>query len=87
VELWVDKLKDQNIKTFLKDKVTDLPLGSNLDKTAFVLCMQTPFQLHMFQCLGDGFIGIDATHNTTQYSDLLLFTIVVRDGWGHGMFL
>lgn len=37
-----------------------------------------------FRRLGDGFIGIDATHNTTQYQDLLLFTIVARDRWGHG---
>ena len=37
-----------------------------------------------FQCIGGGFIGIDATHNTTQYQDLLLFTIIARDHWGHG---
>jgi hypothetical protein len=84
VKLWVDRLRDQKSMTFLKDKATDLPLGSNLDKTSFVLCVQTPFQLDTFQHVGNGFIGIDATHNTTQYPDFLLFTIIVRDRWGHG---
>jgi MULE transposase domain len=70
---------------FLKDKATDLPLGSDLDKTSFVLCIQTPFQLDAFRHLGNGFIRIDATHNTTQYPDFLLFTIIARDRWGHGM--
>jgi hypothetical protein len=37
-----------------------------------------------FRRLGGGFIGIDATHNTTQYQDLLLFTIITRDHWGRG---
>jgi hypothetical protein len=48
------------------------------------MCIQTTFQADMFQHLGNGFIGIDATHNVTQYPDFLLFTIVVRDQWGHG---
>jgi hypothetical protein len=52
-----------------------------------VLCIQTPFQLEAFQRLGNGFIGIDATHNVTQYQDFLLFTIIAHDLWGHGMLL
>ena len=85
IKLWVDRLKDNNVKIFLKDKATDPPLGSDLDKNGFILCIQTPFQLDAFQCLGSGFIGIDTTHNTTQYPDFLLFTIIARDRWGHGM--
>jgi hypothetical protein len=84
VKLWVDRLKDQNFAIFLKDKATDPPMGSDLHKTAFILCIQTPFQLDAFERLGNGFIGIDATHNTTQYPDFLLFTIIARDRWGHG---
>ena len=30
-------------------------------------------------------MGIDATHNTTQYEGVSLFTVIVRDAWGHGM--
>jgi hypothetical protein len=84
IKLWVDRLNDDNVKIFLKDKATDPPLGSDLDKTGFILCIQTPFQLDAFRRLGNGFIGIDATHNTTQYPDFLLFMIIARDRWGHG---
>ena len=83
-KLWVDRLKDNNVKIFLKDKATDPPLGSYLDKTCFILCIQTPFQLDAFRRLGNGFIGINATHNMTQYLDFLLFMIIARDWWGHG---
>ena len=30
------------------------------------------------------FAGIDATHNTTHYENMSLFTLLVRDKWGHG---
>jgi len=70
---------------FLKDKIAPLPPGSDLDPEAYVLCMQTPFQLDTFWCLGNGFIGVNVTHNVTHYWDFLLFTIIVRDRWGHGM--
>ena len=55
-----------------------------MDQDTFVLCIQAPFQMEAFRRLGDGFIGIDATHNTTQYKEMLLFTIMARDNWGHG---
>ena len=44
------------------------------------------FQLDTFLHLGSGFIGIDATYNTTQYQNLLLFTIIARDHWGQGKY-
>lgn len=30
-------------------------------------------------------MGIDATHNTTYYENMSLFTVLVRDRWGHGI--
>jgi hypothetical protein len=27
---------------------------------------------------------IDVTHNITHYKEMLLFTIMARDNWGHG---
>ena len=85
VRLWADRLKNDNVNIFIKDKLDSSPVGSTLDEDTFVLCIQTPFQLEAFQCLGNRFIGIDTTHNVTQYQDFLLFTIVARDIWGHGM--
>jgi hypothetical protein len=48
MKLWRDRLEAENIRAFLKDKITSPPPGSNLDKEAFVICIQTPFQLDMF---------------------------------------
>ena len=85
-KLWVDRLKAKNINTFYKDKLDPPPSGSKLQGEDFIMCIQTAFQVDTYRCLGNGFIGIDATHNITQYPDFLLFTIVVRDRWGHGAF-
>jgi hypothetical protein len=83
--LWIDLLKSDHVNAFFKSKLDQPPSGSRLQPDVFILCMQTRFQLEAFQRLGNGFIGIDATHNVTQYQDLLLFTIIARDRWGHGM--
>jgi len=83
-KLLIEELSGKGTLTFYKDKQDHAPIDSRLPEDAFVLCIQTDFQLDAFQCLGNGFIGIDATHNITQYQDLLLFTIIARDNWGHG---
>jgi len=82
--LLIKQLSSKGTLTFYKDKQDCAPIDSRLPDDAFVLCIQTSFQLDAFQRLSNGFIGIDATHNTTQYQDLLLFTIIARDHWGHG---
>ena len=76
--LWVERLSKEGTCTFYKDKQDRPPDDSGL-QDAFVLCIQTSFQLDASQHLGSGFIGIDATHNITQYQDLLLFMIIARD--------
>jgi hypothetical protein len=83
--LLIEQLAGGDTLTFYKDKQDRAPIDSRLPDDAFVLCIQTSFQLDAFRCLRTGFIGIDATHNVTQYQDLLLFTIIDRDYWGHGM--
>ena len=84
-KLWVDGLQQNNISIFHKSKL-DQPLeGSALQAFLFILCIQTAFQLDAFQHLGNWFIGINVTHNTTQYGEIQLFTIIARDCWGHGM--
>ena len=85
IKLWVDRLKSKNVNIFYKDKLTPPPPASRLQGDTFILCMQTPFQMDAFWRLGNGgFIGIDATHNVTHFWDVLLFTIIARDRWGHG---
>ena len=83
-KILIAQLSHQGNLTYYKDKQDPAPIDSGLPEDSFVLCIQTDYQLDAFRRLGNGFIGIDATHNTTQYQDLLLFTIVARDHWGHG---
>jgi len=80
--LVMENLAENGALMFYKDKQDRALIGSGLPEDAFVLCIQTSFQLDAFQHLGNGFIGIDATHNITQYYNLLLFTIIARDCWG-----
>ena len=70
--LLLDKLSKKGVLTFYKDKQDRTLIDSRLPEDAFVLCIQTEFQLDTFWCLGNGFIGIDATYNITQYQDLFV---------------
>jgi len=65
--LLIEQLSGEGTLTFYKDKQDRAPIDSRLPGDAFVLCIQTSFQLDTFRRLGSGFIGIDATHNITQY--------------------
>jgi hypothetical protein len=85
VKLWVDRLKADKTNVFYKDKLDHPPPDSGLDEDSFVLCIQTAFQLDVFRHLGHSFIGLDVTHNTSQYINVQLFTVIARDHWGHGM--
>jgi hypothetical protein len=84
IRLWFDRFKDEDSLIYYKDRLDPAPQGSGLQDQAFVMCIQTGFQLDAFWRLGNSFIGIDATHNVTQYENYLLFTIIARDKWGHG---
>ena len=84
LQVWVSNIQQDGGEAFLKDKLEPPPLGSGLSSEDFVLCIQTKFQKDQFQKLGSNFVSIDATHNTTEYTGLNLFTIIVRDFWGHG---
>jgi len=55
-----------------------------MHKGHLILCIQTQYQMDAFRRLGNRFIGIDTTHNTTQYKDIMLYTLIARDNWGHG---
>ena len=83
--IWVSKLQSQGDFVYYKDKRDLPPAGSALADNLFALCIQTKFQKDAYKRLGNGFLGIDATHNVTQYKGILLFTLMARDNWGHGM--
>ena len=84
LKLWVERFKEENILTFYKDKLDPSPPELPNHEGHLIVCLQTQFQLDAFRRLGGRFIGIDATHNTTGYPDMMLYTIIARDKWGHG---
>ncbi|KAJ7150786.1 hypothetical protein C8R46DRAFT_1305589, partial [Mycena filopes] len=72
---WVAKLRERD--SLLGFKATSdppLPL-SNLADDAFVLAIQTPYQHRCYEKWGKEFMGVDATHNTTYYENMSLFTL------------
>ena len=85
LQLWVLRIQESGAMCILKDRKDPPPLESGLSPDSFVLCIQTEFQRDRFRALGTDFLSIDATHNTTQYAGLQLFTLLVRDLWGHGV--
>lgn len=84
VKLWVERLREENTSVFYKDRLDTSPPGLQMHEKDVLLCIQTQYQLDAFRRLGRGFIGIDATHNTTQYEGIMLYTMIARDDWGHG---
>jgi hypothetical protein len=83
--IWVDKLQMQMEFMYYKDKQDPPPMGSDLAKNLFALCIQTKFQKGTYGCLENRFLGIDMTHNVTQYKGILLFMLMAQDKWGHGV--
>lgn len=81
---WVEKLRETGEILAFKSSTGAIPEGSTLAKDSFVLVIQTDYQKEMYRKWGNNFMGIDATHNTTHYDKMSLFTMMVRDPWGHG---
>lgn len=78
-------LKDEDDSVLAFKSAGDAPPeGSLLAANDSVLILQDSYQKELFEKHGPKFAGIDATHNVTYYKGMLLFTLIVRDNWGHG---
>jgi hypothetical protein len=84
---WVEHLRKAGEILAFKSGADPAPKGSGLAVDSFVLMIQTRYQKEVFEKYGHAFVGIDATHNTTHYENMSLFTVIVRDHWGHGEIL
>ena len=82
---WVETLRARGYYLEIKTSSDEPPPGSGLNKNTFALIIQTKYQHQCWIKHGGRFAGIDATHNTTHYENMSLFTLLVRDRWGHGM--
>ncbi|KAJ7161863.1 hypothetical protein C8R43DRAFT_880427 [Mycena crocata] len=84
---WVEHMDAKGHILGFKSKTDPPPPGSGLAQDLFTLMIQTRWQQRMFQKYGENLLCIDGTHNVTMYENLVLTTLVVRDNWGHGMYL
>jgi len=84
---WAEKLCEEGHFVTLKSFSDPPPPDSNLNSESFVLIIQTKYQRECWQKHGHAFAGLDATHNTTHYENMSLFTLLVRDEWGHGLYI
>jgi hypothetical protein len=84
---WVERLRESGDLLAFKSSADVALVGSGLEKDVFVLIIQTAYQREVFLQDGHSFAGIDATHNMTQYENTSLFTVLIRDRWGHGQLL
>ena len=82
---WVNRCRKNDWLLAFKASSDPVPEGFSLKPDTFVLCIQTRYQQECFRKYGKFFAGIDATHNTTYYENMSLFTVLVRDRWGHGI--
>lgn len=81
---WAERLRNAGEMPAFKTSADPAPAGSGLAADTFVLIIQTRYQKEVFAKYGHAFLGIDATHNVTHYENMSLFTVIVRDHWGHG---
>ena len=82
---WVNRCRENDWLLTFKASSDPAPEGFALKPGTFILGIQTRYQQECFCKHGHSFVGIDATHNTTYYENMSLFTILVRDKWGHGI--
>ena len=74
--LWAAQLQEEGALLAFKMSCDPPPPGSALARDTFILVIQTKYQKKMFCELGNNFLGIDATHNTTHYENVSLFTLI-----------
>jgi len=81
---WVEKIHKADSLLGFKSVICPVPPASDLRPDVFILMVQTPWQLEQYRLYGSNILFMDGTHNTTMYENLTLFTLLVRNNWGHG---
>ena len=85
MSIWAEHLKNEDSLLYFKRWCNPPPRDRNIDKDAFILMIQTPWQRERWKEFGGHFLGLDAMHNTMQFEGFQLFTLIARDLWGCGM--
>jgi hypothetical protein len=84
---WTEKLAREDAVLAFKPRSylpePDSP-AYGLRDDAFILILQWPWQREIWAKFGTQYMGVDGTHNTTFYKNMMLHTIMARDEHGHG---
>jgi len=83
--MWMEKLKKDDAVLFVKFCQEPPPENSGIDANALILVIQTAWQREQWTKYGVHYMGIDGTHNCTQYQATTLFTLIARNDWGRGV--
>lgn len=75
---WVSRLERQGALLAFKASNDAPPAGYQLDSKVFILIIQTDYMREKWNEWGADFAGLDATHNTSHYEGMSLFTHVSR---------
>lgn len=81
---WVEQLREEGSLLGFKACSASAPEGSGMPEDTFFLAIQTPWQQSIHDEVAEYVLCIDGTHNTTQYYNCNLYTVLGRDRWGHG---
>lgn len=81
---WVERLRAEGSLLGFKAVADLAPEGSGMPADTFFLAIQTPWQQSIHDEVAEYVLCIDGTHNTTQYYNCNLYTILGRNKWGHG---
>lgn len=83
VDKWVTLQPTEDILAYKNCSMCP-PEGSGLSPLAFILMYQSKWQRARARHLGSYMLHIDGTHNVSCYKNMILYTILGRDEWGHG---
>ena len=86
VQLTVEELQQEPFNPVLiyKPQGVTNPNYPTLSEDAFVLAVQTEFQMQLYQTYAESVLCIDSTHGTNAYN-FTLITCIVADNFGQGM--
>ena len=86
VQLAVEELQEEPFNPVLVYKPQGISDQGHptLVEDAFVLAIQTEFQMHLYRTYADSVLCIDSTHGTNAYN-FKLITCIVADNFGQGL--
>ena len=78
VKKWLDKFQDEGYHVWVDQDTSDDTVTELLSEDQFSFGFSAPWQKELLLSTAGKFISLDATHDVSQYSDGVMYTIVIR---------